>query len=83
MTNSGPCSFEAMIAPASLKVMATSEPVDPGATTSSTANPANGFTDAEYADKLIRDGKVDLVAVGRALWSDPKWAEKAVETLKT
>ena len=42
-----------------------------------------GITDAEYADKLIRDGKVDLVAVGRALWSDPKWAEKAVETLKT
>jgi NADPH2 dehydrogenase len=42
-----------------------------------------GITDAEYADKLIRDGKVDLVAVGRALWRDPKWAEKAVETLKT
>ena len=42
-----------------------------------------GITEAEYADKLIRDGKVDLVAVGRALWSDPKWAEKAVETLKT
>jgi 2,4-dienoyl-CoA reductase-like NADH-dependent reductase (Old Yellow Enzyme family) len=42
-----------------------------------------GITDAEYADKLIRDGKVDLVAVGRALWRDPRWAEKAVETLKT
>jgi len=42
-----------------------------------------GITEAEYADKLVRDGKVDLVAVGRALWKDPKWAEKAVETLKT
>jgi len=42
-----------------------------------------GITEAEYADKLVREGKVDLVAVGRALWKDPKWAEKAVETLKT
>jgi NADPH2 dehydrogenase len=41
-----------------------------------------GITEAEYADRLIRDGKVDLVAVGRALWKDPKWAEKAVEALK-
>jgi len=42
-----------------------------------------GITKAEYADKLIRDGKIDLVAVGRRLWKDPKWAEKAVERLKT
>ncbi len=41
-----------------------------------------GITKAEYADTLIRDGKVDLVAIGRALWKDPKWAEKAVEALK-
>ncbi|MGA8857182.1 MAG: NADH:flavin oxidoreductase [Candidatus Bathyarchaeia archaeon] len=41
-----------------------------------------GITEARYADKLIRDGKVDLVAVGRALWKDPKWAEKALEELK-
>jgi 2,4-dienoyl-CoA reductase-like NADH-dependent reductase (Old Yellow Enzyme family) len=41
-----------------------------------------GITEAEYADSLVRDGKVDLVAVGRALWKDPKWAEKAVEKLK-
>jgi NADPH2 dehydrogenase len=39
-----------------------------------------GITEPEYADKLIRDGKVDLVAVGRALWKDPKWAEKALKT---
>lgn len=42
-----------------------------------------GITEAEHADRLVRDGKVDLVAVGRALWKDPKWAEKASETLKT
>ena len=41
-----------------------------------------GITEAEYADMLVRDGKVDLVAVGRAFWKDPKWAEKAVEVLK-
>jgi len=42
-----------------------------------------GITKAEYADKLVRDGKIDLVAVGRKLWKDPQWAEKAVEKLKT
>jgi NADPH2 dehydrogenase len=42
-----------------------------------------GISEAEYADTLVREGKVDLVAVGRALWKDPKWAEEAVEALKT
>jgi NADPH2 dehydrogenase len=41
-----------------------------------------GITEAEYADKLVIEGKVDLVAVGRAFWSDSQWAEKAIETLK-
>jgi NADPH2 dehydrogenase len=39
------------------------------------------ITEAQHADKLVSEGKVDLVAVGRAFWSDSKWAEKAVETL--
>ena len=42
-----------------------------------------GITEAEFADKLVSEGKVDLVAVGRAFWSDSQWAEKAIETLKT
>jgi 2,4-dienoyl-CoA reductase-like NADH-dependent reductase (Old Yellow Enzyme family) len=42
-----------------------------------------GITDAEYADKLVIEGKVDLVAVGRAFWTDSQWAEKALETLKS
>lgn len=42
-----------------------------------------GINEAEYADKLVREGKVDMVAVGRALWRDAKWAEKAIETLRT
>jgi 2,4-dienoyl-CoA reductase-like NADH-dependent reductase (Old Yellow Enzyme family) len=41
-----------------------------------------GISDAEFADKLVCDGKVDLVAVGRALWRDPKWAQKAAEKLR-
>ena len=41
-----------------------------------------GITEAEYADKLVSEGKVDLAAVGRAFWSDSQWAEKATETLK-
>jgi 2,4-dienoyl-CoA reductase-like NADH-dependent reductase (Old Yellow Enzyme family) len=41
-----------------------------------------GITEAEFADKLVKEGKVDLVAVGRQFWSDSQWAEKALETLK-
>jgi NADPH2 dehydrogenase len=40
-----------------------------------------GITEPEYADKLIREERVDLVAVGRALLKDPDWAVKAIETL--
>jgi NADPH2 dehydrogenase len=42
-----------------------------------------GITEAEFADKLVTEGKIDLVAVGRAFWTDSQWAEKAIETLKT
>jgi len=41
-----------------------------------------GILEAEFADKLVREDKVDLVAVGRAFWSDNQWAENAIETLK-
>ncbi len=41
-----------------------------------------GITDPEFANKLVVQKKVDLVAVGRQLLKDPKWAEKAVEALK-
>ncbi len=42
-----------------------------------------GITDALYADGLVRRGKVDLVAVGRAIWHDPQWAGKAYEVLNS
>jgi NADPH2 dehydrogenase len=41
-----------------------------------------GIVEAEFADKLVRDGLVDLVAVGRALWHDYEWPMKAAQTLK-
>ncbi len=37
-----------------------------------------GITDAGFADQLIRDGRVDLVAVGRSLLNDAAWAVKAM-----
>jgi 2,4-dienoyl-CoA reductase-like NADH-dependent reductase (Old Yellow Enzyme family) len=39
------------------------------------------ITQAEQADKLVRDGQVDLVAVGRAFLKDPRWAEKALQAV--
>jgi len=41
-----------------------------------------GIKDPEYADKVIRDEKVDLVAVGRALFKDPEWGIKAIKRLR-
>ena len=40
-----------------------------------------GITTAEKADAIIQSGRVDLVAVGRAILKDPKWASKAVNIL--
>jgi 2,4-dienoyl-CoA reductase-like NADH-dependent reductase (Old Yellow Enzyme family) len=42
-----------------------------------------GIKNPEYANKLITEEKVDLVAVGRALLNNPDWARKAAETLKS
>jgi len=41
-----------------------------------------GIREPEYADSLIREGMVDLVAVGRALLEDSEWAVKAVRKLE-
>jgi NADPH2 dehydrogenase len=42
-----------------------------------------GITEPEYADKVIREENVDLVAVGRALLKDPDWTTKAIKTLES
>jgi NADPH2 dehydrogenase len=43
---------------------------------------AGGITEPEYANNVIHDKKVDLVAIGRALLNDPDWAIKAINKLK-
>jgi 2,4-dienoyl-CoA reductase-like NADH-dependent reductase (Old Yellow Enzyme family) len=40
-----------------------------------------GIQTAMEADEIIQSGKVDLVAVGRAILKDPKWALKALRSL--
>jgi 2,4-dienoyl-CoA reductase-like NADH-dependent reductase (Old Yellow Enzyme family) len=42
---------------------------------------AGGITEPEFADMLVREHKVDLVAVGRAQVKDPHWAARAREAL--
>lgn len=39
------------------------------------------ITEPEYADMIIREGKVDLVAVGRTLLANPDVPRQAVQTL--
>lgn len=39
-----------------------------------------GITKPEFADMIIRSGKVDLVAVGRALLKNPDWGLKLIES---
>jgi len=41
-----------------------------------------GITDPAFADQVIRSGRVDLVAVGRALLADPNWALSAKNSLE-
>lgn len=41
-----------------------------------------GITEVEFADKLVQENKVDLVAVGRAILHDNLWPQKAIQTLQ-
>jgi len=40
-----------------------------------------GIKDPLFADKLIKEGRVDLIYVGRVQLSDSTWAKKAIEIL--
>ncbi len=40
-----------------------------------------GITAPDLADRLVREGKTDLVGIGRALLADPLWAKKAADVL--
>lgn len=39
-----------------------------------------GVTDAEAAEKLLAEGKADLIGVGRAILKDSNWAKNAIES---
>lgn len=38
-----------------------------------------GVTDPQAAEEILKDGKADLIGVGRALLKDSRWAEKAMK----
>lgn len=40
-----------------------------------------GITDAEAAERLLEEGKADLIGVGRAILANSDWAKRAVESL--
>lgn len=40
-----------------------------------------GITEPAFADKLLTDGKADLIGVGRAIVQDSNWAKKAMTSL--
>ncbi|QGU94631.1 NADH:flavin oxidoreductase [Clostridium bovifaecis] len=40
-----------------------------------------GITEAKAAEKLLADGKADLIGVGRAIYKDSKWAERSIKEL--
>lgn len=37
-----------------------------------------GIVTAEFADQIVKSGRADLVAIGRAMLTDPDWAAKAL-----
>lgn len=39
-----------------------------------------GITESEAAEKLLDEGKADLIGVGRAIYKDSKWAERTIES---
>lgn len=41
-----------------------------------------GITEAQAAEKLLAEGKADLIGVGRALLKNSKWAEQTINSLK-
>jgi len=41
-----------------------------------------GIRDPDYANELVKMGKVDMVAVGRAMLENPKWAEEALKRVR-
>jgi NADPH2 dehydrogenase len=40
-----------------------------------------GIREAAFADQIVREGKADLVGIGRAMLEDAEWASKAIRAL--
>lgn len=40
-----------------------------------------GIVTGAFAESVVREGRADLVAVGRAMLNDPDWAAKAIQSL--
>jgi len=40
-----------------------------------------GITEPEAAERLLAEGKADLIGVGRAILEDSTWAKRAIESL--
>ena len=41
-----------------------------------------GVVTPEGAERLLSEGRADIIGVGRALLKDPAWAARCMETLK-
>lgn len=41
-----------------------------------------GITEVQAAEKLLEEGKADLIGVGRAIYKDSQWTQKAIESLR-
>lgn len=41
-----------------------------------------GIIDVQVAERLLAEGKADLIGVGRAVLADSQWAQKALESLR-
>jgi NADPH2 dehydrogenase len=41
-----------------------------------------GIKTPEFADEVVRQGRVDFAAIGRGMLADPEWAQKAIEQLQ-
>ncbi|ERI91530.1 hypothetical protein HMPREF1982_03175 [Clostridiales bacterium oral taxon 876 str. F0540] len=40
-----------------------------------------GITEASAAEKLLQEGKADLIGVGRSIYKDSEWAKRTIESL--
>ena len=44
---------------------------------------AGGISDAIFAHQVIKDGKADIVGVGRAILEVDNWVRKAIQQLRS